>query len=58
MSLFYLFTRFKFNWSEIEFSFFSTYNMAVHLLGKYNPEIENSFKLILKNSDDNDKIMI
>lgn len=33
MSLFYLFTRFKFNWSEVEFSFFSTYNMGIHLLG-------------------------
>lgn len=34
MSLFYLFTRFKFNWSEVEFSFFQTYNMAIHLIGK------------------------
>lgn len=34
MSLFYLFTRYQFNWSEVEFSFFSTYNMAVHLIGK------------------------
>lgn len=33
MALFYLFTRFKFNWSEVEFSFYSTYNMGIHLLG-------------------------
>ncbi|XP_055299999.1 solute carrier family 46 member 3-like isoform X2 [Sitodiplosis mosellana] len=33
MSLFYLFTRYKFNWSEVEFSFFSTYNMGIHLIG-------------------------
>lgn len=36
MSLFYLFTRFQFNWSEVEFSFFSTYSMAIHLIGKYS----------------------
>jgi MFS transporter, PCFT/HCP family, solute carrier family 46, member 3 len=29
----YLFTRFKFNWSEIEFSIFSTYSMALQLMG-------------------------
>lgn len=34
MSLFYLFTRYKFNWSEVEFSFFSTYSMGIHLIGK------------------------
>lgn len=33
MSLFYLFVRYKFNWSEVEFSFFSTYSVGVHLLG-------------------------
>ncbi|XP_031624861.1 solute carrier family 46 member 3 isoform X2 [Contarinia nasturtii] len=33
MSLFYLFTRYKWNWSEVEFSFFSTYSVGVHLLG-------------------------
>lgn len=33
MSLFYLFTRYQFNWSEVEFSLFSTYNMGIHLLG-------------------------
>lgn len=35
MSLFYLFTRYKFNWSEVEFSFFSTYSMGIHLIGKW-----------------------
>lgn len=34
MSLFYLFTRYKFNWSEVEFSLFSTYSMGIHLIGK------------------------
>lgn len=34
MSLFYLFTRYKFNWSEIEFSLFSTYSMGIHLIGE------------------------
>ncbi|XP_055299997.1 proton-coupled folate transporter-like [Sitodiplosis mosellana] len=33
MPLFYLFTRYKFNWSEVEFSFFSTYNMGLNLIG-------------------------
>jgi MFS transporter, PCFT/HCP family, solute carrier family 46, member 3 len=30
----YLFTRFKFNWSEVEFSFFSTYAMLTSLVGE------------------------
>lgn len=33
MSVMYLFTRYKFNWSEIEFSFFSTYAMLIGLIG-------------------------
>jgi MFS transporter, PCFT/HCP family, solute carrier family 46, member 3 len=33
MSVMYLFTRYKFNWSEIEFSFFSTYAMIIGLIG-------------------------
>lgn len=35
MSLFYLFTRYKFNWSEVEFSIFATYSVVVHLIGIY-----------------------
>lgn len=33
MSVMYLFTRYKFNWSEIEFSLFSTYSMLIGLVG-------------------------
>lgn len=33
MSVMYLFTRFKFHWSEIEFSLFSTYSMLVGMVG-------------------------
>lgn len=33
MSVLYLFTRYKFNWSEVEFSFFSTYAMLTSLIG-------------------------
>lgn len=33
MSVFYLFTRYKFNWSEVEFSIFSTYSMLTGLVG-------------------------
>ncbi|GAB0092395.1 MFS transporter superfamily [Sergentomyia squamirostris] len=33
MSVFYLFTRYRFNWSEVEFSFFSTYGMVIHFIG-------------------------
>jgi MFS transporter, PCFT/HCP family, solute carrier family 46, member 3 len=33
MSVMYLFTRYKFNWSEIEFSYFSTYAMMIGLIG-------------------------
>lgn len=35
MSVFYLFTRYRFNWSEVQFSFFSTYAMLTSLIGKY-----------------------
>lgn len=35
MNLFYLFTRYQFNWSEVEFSFFSAYSIVVHLVGAY-----------------------
>ena len=31
--IFYLFTRYKFNWSEVEFSFYSTYSMGLNLIG-------------------------
>nr|XP_029712975.1 solute carrier family 46 member 3-like [Aedes albopictus]XP_029712976.1 solute carrier family 46 member 3-like [Aedes albopictus]XP_029712977.1 solute carrier family 46 member 3-like [Aedes albopictus]XP_029712978.1 solute carrier family 46 member 3-like [Aedes albopictus] len=33
MSVIYLFTRYKFNWSEVEFSFFSSYGMLTGLIG-------------------------
>lgn len=36
MSVIYLFTRYKFNWSEVEFSFFSTYAMLTSLVGEFN----------------------
>lgn len=35
MSVIYLFTRYKFNWSEVEFSFFSTYAMLTSLIGEF-----------------------
>ncbi|XP_055594457.1 tetracycline resistance protein, class A-like [Uranotaenia lowii] len=33
MSVIYLFTRYRFNWSEVEFSFFSTYGVLTGLVG-------------------------
>ena len=42
MSVFYLFTRYRFNWSEVEFSVFSTYAMVAGLIGMY---IHNDFNL-------------
>lgn len=33
MSVTYLFTRYKFNWSEVEFSIFSTYSMVLSFIG-------------------------
>lgn len=33
MAVIYLFTRNKFNWNEVDFSIFSTYNMLVNLIG-------------------------
>lgn len=41
MSVIYLFTRYKFNWSEVEFSLFSTYGMLVSLVGKNNYNIQD-----------------
>lgn len=35
MSVIYLFTRYKFNWSEVEFSIFSTYGMLTSLVGEF-----------------------
>lgn len=29
----YLFTRYKFNWSEVEYSILSTYSMALQMIG-------------------------
>lgn len=29
----YLFTRFHFNWSEVEFSIYSSYSMIIQLIG-------------------------
>lgn len=34
MAVFYLFTRYRFNWSEVEFSVFSTYSTITCLLGR------------------------
>ncbi|CAH1967114.1 unnamed protein product [Acanthoscelides obtectus] len=33
MSVAYLFTRFRFNWDEVDFSVFSTYSMVTNLIG-------------------------
>lgn len=51
MSVFYLFTRFRFNWNEIEFSIFSTYNMMTGLIGMYLPVILkcNKIKCYIEN---------
>lgn len=32
----YLFARYRFNWNEIQFSFWSTYAMLTNLIGKDN----------------------
>lgn len=47
MAVTYLFTRFRFNWSEVEFSIFSTYAMITGLFGK---PIINNYSKILNNS--------
>ncbi|KAK7872175.1 hypothetical protein R5R35_001737 [Gryllus longicercus] len=33
MAVMYLFTRYRFNWNEVDFSIFSTYSMITNLLG-------------------------
>lgn len=45
MSVIYLFTRYKFNWSEVEFSFFSTYAMLTSLIGKFMEIVNESIQL-------------
>nr|CAD7407244.1 unnamed protein product [Timema cristinae] len=32
----YLFTRYKFNWNEVDYSMYATYTVIVHLIGKMN----------------------
>lgn len=34
MNVAYLFTRYRFNWDEVDFSIFSTYSMVTNLVGK------------------------
>jgi len=34
MAVMYLFTRYRFNWNEVDFSIFSTYSMVTNLFGK------------------------
>jgi PCFT/HCP family folate transporter-like MFS transporter 1/3 len=34
MAVMYLFTRYRFNWNEVDFSLFSTYGMITNLFGK------------------------
>jgi len=34
MAVLYLFTRYRFNWNEVDFSIFSTYSMVTNLFGK------------------------
>lgn len=45
MAVTYLFTRFRFNWSEVEFSVFSTYAMITGLVGTYFEVIIKSFQI-------------
>lgn len=33
-TIMYLFTRFRFNWDEVKFSFWSTYCIITNLIGK------------------------
>ena len=47
MSIIYLFTRYRFNWSEVEFSFFSTYSMLTSLIGKIFLSSSLSVKLTM-----------
>lgn len=47
MSVIYLFTRYKFNWSEVEFSFFSTYAMLTSLVGRFTENFDLTKVIIL-----------
>ncbi|CAH2075030.1 unnamed protein product, partial [Iphiclides podalirius] len=36
LSIYYISTRYRFNWDEVKFSIFQTYNFVAHTLGKVN----------------------
>lgn len=36
MAVMYLFTRYRFNWNEVDFSVFSTFTTLTNLVGKHN----------------------
>lgn len=43
MAVMYLFTRYRFNWSELDFSVFSTYTMVTSLFGTYTLVVTTGF---------------
>lgn len=47
MSLVYLFTRYRFNFDEVEFSIFTTYAMATGLLGKQIASIHGNMNYLI-----------
>lgn len=42
MVVMYLFTRYRFNWNEVDYSIFSTYSMMTNLVGKFHVHMYNS----------------
>lgn len=43
MNVAYLFTRYRFNWDEVDFSIFSTYSMITNLIGKNTKKVKLDF---------------
>lgn len=47
MTVMYLFTRYRFNWNEVDYSIFSTYSMMTNLIGKHTHVTSTVLILIL-----------
>jgi hypothetical protein len=51
MAVMYLFTRYRFNWNEVDFSLFSTYGMITNLFGKFKWNNKHSWDRSLSTSE-------
>lgn len=50
MNVMYLFTRYRFNWNEVDFSVFNTFAVVTGLVGKLNTGVKRHKRDQLMNS--------